>query len=62
MGSLKQRYEQFAEFMQHNTKGVEVIADCDTFIYIFLLSLVILHVDIYVYSMSVCLSVVDLTK
>lgn len=27
MGSLKQRYEQFAEFMQHNTKGVEVIGN-----------------------------------
>lgn len=24
MSSLEQRYEKFAEFMQHNTKGVEV--------------------------------------
>lgn len=24
MSALKQKYEEFAEFMQHNTKGVEV--------------------------------------
>lgn len=29
MSSLKQRYENFADFMQHNTKGVEVNIKCD---------------------------------
>lgn len=43
MGSLKQRYEQFAEFMQHNTKGVEVIANY--FIIIFFGVSISLYID-----------------